>query len=67
MENKYEDLEVHTSYKFDPATSICATYLWTENVGHPKDLVTATTYNTKGYKLWEDSQLEFMVKLQLIC
>ena len=42
LEDKYEDLEVYTSYKFDPATSICATYLWTENVGYPKDLVTAT-------------------------
>ena len=27
VENKYEDLEVHTSYEFDPAKSICATYL----------------------------------------
>ena len=44
VENKYEDLEVHTSYEFDPAKSICATYLWTENVGYPKELVTATTY-----------------------
>ena len=44
VEDKYEDLEIHTSYKFDPATSICATYLWTENVGYPKDLVTATAY-----------------------
>ena len=52
VENKYEDLEVHTSYEFDPAKSICATYLWTENVGYPKELVTATTYNTEGYKLW---------------
>ena len=42
VEDKYEDLEVHTSYKFDQATSICATYLWTENVGYPKDLVTST-------------------------
>ena len=48
----YEDLEIHTSYKYDPATSICATYLWTENVGYPKDLVTATAYHTEGYKLW---------------
>ena len=52
LEDKYEDLEVNTSYKFDPATSICATYLWTENVGYPKDLVTATTYHTESYKLW---------------
>ena len=52
VENKYEDLEVHTSYEFDPAKSICATYLWTENVGYPKELVTVTTYNTEGYKLW---------------
>ena len=52
MENKYEDLEIHTSYEFDPAKSICATYLWTENVGYPKELVTATAYNTEGYKLW---------------
>ena len=35
-----------------PETSICATYLWTENVGYPKDLVTATAYHTEGYKLW---------------
>ena len=48
VENKYEDLEVHTSYKFDPAKSICATYLWTENVGYPKELVTTTAYNTEG-------------------
>ena len=46
------DLEVHTSYEFDPAKSICATYLWAENVGYPKELVTATAYNTEGYKLW---------------
>ena len=52
VENKYEDLEVHTSYKFDPAKSICATYLWTEYIGYPKELVTATAYNTEGYKLW---------------
>ena len=52
VEDKYEDLEIHTSYKYDPATSICATYLWTENVGYPKDLVTATAYHTEGYKLW---------------
>ena len=52
VEDKYEDLEIHTSYKFDPATSICATYLWTENIGYPKDLVTATAYHTEGYKLW---------------
>ena len=50
MKDRYEDLEVHTSCKFDPATSICATYLWTENVGYPKDL--ATAYHTEGYKLW---------------
>ena len=36
VENKYEDLEVHISYEFDPAKSICATYLWTENVEYPK-------------------------------
>ena len=52
IKNKYEDLKVHTSYKFDPAKSICATYLWTENVGYPKELVTATTNNTEGHKLW---------------
>ena len=52
VEDKYEDLEIHTSYKYDPATSICATYLWTENVGYPKDLVTTTAYHTEGYKLW---------------
>ena len=61
MEKKYEDLEVHTSYKFDPAKSICATYLWTENVGYPKELVTTTAYNTEGINCGlnrEDSQLE---------
>ena len=61
VENKYEDLEVHTSYEFDPAKSICVTYLWTENVGYPKELVTATTYNTEGYNCGlskEDFQLE---------
>ena len=26
--------------------------IWTENVGYPKELVTATAYNTEGYKLW---------------
>ena len=52
MEDRYEDLEVHTSYKFDLVTSICATYLWTENVGYPKDLVTVTAYDIEGYKLW---------------
>ena len=26
--------------------------MWTENVGYPKDLVTATAYHTEGYKLW---------------
>ena len=26
VEDKYEDIEVHNSYKFDPPTSICATY-----------------------------------------
>ena len=52
VENKYEDLEVHTSYKFDPAKSICATYIWAENIGYPEELVTATAYNTEGYKLW---------------
>ena len=52
VENKYEDLEVHTSYEFDPAKSKCATFLWAEYVGYPKELVTATAYNTEGYKLW---------------
>ena len=51
VEDKYEDLEINTSYTYDPATSICATYLWTENVGYLKDLITATAY-TEGYKLW---------------
>ena len=51
VEDKYEDLEIHTSYKCDPATSICATYLWTKNFGYPKDFVTATAYHTEGYKL----------------
>ena len=60
VEMKYEDLEVHTSYEFDPAKSICATYLWAENVGYPKELVTATAYNTEGINCGlnkEDSQL----------
>ena len=52
MEDRYQDLEIITSYKYNPETSICATYLWTENVGYPKDLVTATAYHTEGYKLW---------------
>ena len=53
LENlKYQDLEINTSYKYNPETSICATYLWTENVGYSKDLVTATAYHTEGYKLW---------------
>ena len=26
--------------------------MWTENVGYPTDLVTATAYHTEGYKLW---------------
>ena len=43
---------MYTLYKFDPATSICATYLCTENVGYPKDLITATAYHTEGYKLY---------------
>ena len=70
VEDRYEDLEIHTSYKYDPATSICSTYLWTENVGYPKDLVTATAYHTKATSCGlnkEGSQLELMVKLQLIC
>ena len=52
VEDKYEDLEIHTSYKYDQATSMCATYLWRENVRYPKDLVTAAAYHTEGYKLW---------------
>ena len=52
VEDMYEDLEIHTSYKYDPATSICATYFWTENIGYPEDLVTATACHTEGYKLW---------------
>ena len=52
VEDRYQDLEINTSYKYNPETSICATYLWTENVGYPKDLVTATAYHTEGYKLW---------------
>ena len=42
VEDRYQDLEINTSYKYNPETSICATYLWTENIGYPKDLVTAT-------------------------
>ena len=52
VEDRYQDLEINTSYKYNPETSICATYLWTENVGYPKDLVTATAYHTEGYELW---------------
>ena len=52
VEDRYQDLEINTSYKYNPETSICATYLWTENIGYPKDLVTATAYHTEGYKLW---------------
>ena len=52
MEDKYENLEVNASYEYDPATSICATYLWTEDVGYPKDVVTATAYHTEGHKMW---------------
>ena len=52
MEDRYQDLEINTSYKYNPETSVCATYLWTENIGYPKDLVTATAYHTEGYKLW---------------
>ena len=52
VEDRYQNLEINTSYKYNPETSICATYLWTENVGYPKDLVTATAYHTEGYKLW---------------
>ena len=52
MEDKYENLEVNASYEYDPPTSICATYLWTEDVGYPKDVVTATAYHTEGHKMW---------------
>ena len=52
VEDRYQDLEINTAYKYNPETSICATYLWTENVGYPKDLVTTTAYHTEGYKLW---------------
>ena len=52
VKDKYENIEINTSYTYDPATCVCATYLWTENVGYPKDLVTATTYSPEGYKLW---------------
>ena len=52
VEDRYQDLEINTSYRYNPETSICATYLWTENIGYPKDLVTATAYHTEGYKLW---------------
>ena len=52
VEDRYQDLEINTSYKYNQKTSICATYLWTGNVGYPKDLVTATAYHTEGYKLW---------------
>ena len=51
MEEKYENLEVN-AYEYDPVTSICATYLWTEDVGYPKDVVTATAYHTEGHKMW---------------
>ena len=52
MENKYENLAVNASYEYNPATSICATYLWTEDEGYPKDVVTATAYHTEGHKMW---------------
>ena len=52
VEDKYENIEINTSNTYDLATSICATYLWTENVGYPKDLVTATAYHPEGYRLW---------------
>ena len=52
VEDRYQDLKINTSHKYNPETSISATYLWTENVGYPKDLVTATAYHTEGYKLW---------------
>ena len=48
VEDRYQDLEINTSYKYNPETSIWAIYLWTENVGYPKDLVTATAYHTEG-------------------
>ena len=52
VEDKYENIGINTSYTYDPATCICATYLWTENVGYPKDLVTSTAYSPEGCKLW---------------
>ena len=52
VEDKYENIEINTSYRYDSATRICATYLWTENVGYPKDLVTGTAYHPESYRLW---------------
>ena len=52
VEDKYENIEINTSYTYDLVTSICATYLWTENVGYPKDLVMAIAYSPEGCKLW---------------
>ena len=36
VEDKYENIEINNSHTSDPAASICATYLWTENVRYPK-------------------------------
>ena len=61
VENKYEDLEVHTSHEFDPAKSICATYLWTENVGIQKNWLQPQHIILKVINCGlnrEDSQLE---------
>ena len=64
VEDKY------TSCKFDPARSICATYLWTENVGiqriwsQPQHIILKVI--NCGLNR-EDSQLKLMVKLELIC
>ena len=52
VEDTYENIEINTSYTYDPATCICATYLWIENVEYPKDLVTTTAYTPEGCKLW---------------
>ena len=70
VEDRYQDLEINTSYKYNPDTSICATYLWTENLGiqkiwsQPQPIILKVTncgLNKGG------SQLELMVKLQPIC
>ena len=44
--------EATASSNVPTGNTILPQYLWTENVGYPKNLVTATAYHTEGYKLW---------------